>query len=98
MKIGEREVAAYAEAMQNQLEAHADRGTIWKRDVILGGAGVFSIEGHTLFSHLEDEVAELKLAIRSNAPREEVLKEAADIGNMAMMVADRYGALDYEQD
>ena len=41
-----------------------------------------------LLDRLDDEVMELRLAVRRGAPAQEVLQEAADVANIAMFLAD----------
>lgn len=43
-----------------------------------------------LIRHLKEEVAELEAAVEKGSPPREVLMEAADVGNMAMMVTEAY--------
>ena len=42
-----------------------------------------------LFDRLEEEVKELKEALRKGLPETEIIDECADVGNMAMMIADK---------
>jgi NTP pyrophosphatase (non-canonical NTP hydrolase) len=42
-----------------------------------------------LFDRLEEEVLELKEALRKGLPTTEIIDECADVGNMAMMIADK---------
>lgn len=46
-----------------------------------------------LFDKLDEEVAELKSAIVNGEPLADVLKEAGDVTALAMMIADRAGAI-----
>lgn len=85
------EVQRFAEAMQHELDENAHKGT-WK-----GVAVSF------LLTRLDDEVAELRQAVRSGS-QAEVLSEAADVGNFCLMIADVFGcfgeidgARDHEQ-
>lgn len=74
------EVLAFAQSMERKLRRHdAKRGTSWKASDI-----------DALMQHLEDEVSELRGAIEAGCG---VADEAADVGNLAMMVADRRGSL-----
>lgn len=42
-----------------------------------------------LFNRLGEEVLELKEAISNGLPATEIIDECADVGNMAMMIADK---------
>lgn len=46
-----------------------------------------------LLSKLREEYKELVVAYEGDAPKETVALEAADLGNLAMMIADRSGGL-----
>lgn len=74
------EVYIYAEAMEAELKENDHKGG-WKD---------CSIE--FLVSKLHEEVDELIEAVCYGTP-ERILSEAADIGNIAMMIADVRGAL-----
>jgi hypothetical protein len=82
------EVMAFARAMEAKLRKHdAKRGTTgWKRDRAVA-----------LAQRLREEVDELDGAAEmfeeGEEPAENVLSEAADVGNFAMMIADVCGAL-----
>jgi len=80
-----REVRIFAEAMERQLRKHdTTRGTTgWKNDTVA-----------SLMEHAEEEYGELVWAAAAERPAEEVLAEAADLANMAMMVADVCGGLE----
>lgn len=41
-----------------------------------------------LIERLEEEVKELKVMIRNDGPKELILREATDVANFAMMIAD----------
>ncbi len=76
------EVQAYAVTMEEKLRAHDDRPG-WKND-----------DAWDLFTHLEDEVGELQeLMTYTDSDKSKIRGEAADIGNMAMMVCDVLGHL-----
>ncbi len=47
-----------------------------------------------LLRRLAQEKGELVRAVRANRPRAEVLEEAADVANFAMMIADVYAPKD----
>ena len=82
---GETEVKAFSRAMLRKLalrERHGD----WRQMVKA-----------SLLEWLEREVEELRLDVVNNAALDEILMEAADVGNLAMMVADRCGALVTEE-
>ena len=74
-------VLAFALEMEGKLSQNRHKGDRegWVNDHPLA-----------LLCRIEDEVAELKLAIVNGETPGEVTKEAADIGNFAMMVADAY--------
>ncbi len=73
----------FAAEMELQLSKHdEERGESWKKHGVLG-----------LFEHLEREVTELKVAIQEAIKNfeidpEYVIEECADVGNLAMMIAD----------
>ena len=76
------EVQAFAEAMEAQLRAN-DHKPGWKQDT-----------PSMLGPRLEEEVRELQAEVERGIRRpDQILKEAADIGNFAMMVADVTGSL-----
>lgn len=68
----------FSHLMIKELMKHLARPG-WKRETV----------GY-LLDRLGEEVTELSDAIESNQPKEEVEKEAADVGNIAMMIADIY--------
>lgn len=82
------EVVAFATLMEQQLRANDHKGRAgWKHDA----AGA-------LFDHVVEEVRELQQALTAwpcdtQAYRTNIGKEAADLANMAMMVADVCGSL-----
>lgn len=82
-----REVEAFADAMEAQLRANDHKGG-WKMD-----------KPEDLFVRLTEEASELDHEIAQKYIREtlfdpsEVVKEAADVANFAMMIADVCGAL-----
>lgn len=80
------EVQRFAELMELQLRAN-DHKPGWKNDT-----------ARSLFRRLsEDEIAELGAAISvrlTTGDATGVAKEAADVANFAMMIADVCGALD----
>ncbi len=71
-------VELFSWLMTNELMKHLDRPG-WKHE------SVFS-----LFVRLGEEVAELWEAIETHQPKEVIEKEAADVANFAMMIADVY--------
>lgn len=77
------EVRAFADAMEEQLSANDHKGG-WQRDTAL-----------SLLRRLREETTELARAIGGEG---DVLKEAADVANFAMMIADVSGALKWESD
>jgi len=77
------EVKDFAYAMEAELVENDHKGH-WRDAPI-----------EQLLDHLEDEVKELKAAIKLQMHPDEVLSEAADLANLAMMVADNYRS-DYD--
>lgn len=76
------EVRSFAEAMEVRLRVNDYKGG-WKKE----SAANLSLQ-------LEDEVEELTVAIVDpTANAEDILHEAADVANFAMMIADVRGAL-----
>lgn len=73
----------FAGQMEKELAKHdEDRGEGWKKDGVL-----------RLFHHLRREVDELESAVTEavesgEIDQEKVIGECADVGNLAMMVAD----------
>ena len=91
MKIS-KEVKKFAEAMQFEIDKNAHKDNwpeyhngerSWKTCDIL-----------FLIDKLEEEHTELLLAVKNKEPLINIKREAADVGNIAMMIADRLGALD----
>lgn len=83
------EVRAFAEAMEAKLRENDHKGG-WKDDA-----------ASRLLRRLEEELDELRLALYNGSLngddwRSIVLREAADVGNFAMMLADVAGGLVYE--
>jgi len=50
----------------------------------------YDIPNRELFGLLDDEVSELSHAIKHGTPRE-IMRECADVGNLAMMIAGNEG-------
>lgn len=75
-------VRTFAARMERALAAHdADRGRHgWRQDTCLD-----------LLARVNDEVDELREAVLSRVSRAEVNKEAVDVANFALMVADVFG-------
>lgn len=71
-------VADFAIAMEEKLLLHDDRGG-WRNEEI-----------EWLLRRAREELVELEGAIKQGRPAFDVLDEAADVGNFAMMVADVY--------
>src|SRR4051794_10303314 len=97
------EVGAYAQSMECQLRAHDDRPG-WKRDdaadlyshlleevVELGLA--ICMPTQRLRRCFDSAARRVISRGNADASRPAVRREAADVGNMAMMVADVWGAL-----
>lgn len=68
------EVKSFAQAMEYKLRRNDHKGGWEERDTA------------TLFDRLEDEVRELRAAIEDGNPYE-IVMEAADVANFAMMIA-----------
>jgi len=79
------EVGAFAAIMEAELRKHDDRPG-WKNEDV-----------QWLFSRLKDESAELIKAIHTKGPIS-VGREAADVANFAMMIADVTGGLTQAQE
>lgn len=71
-------VSWFSSLMTNELMKHLSRPG-WKHECIA-----------YLEDRLGEEIAELCDAIESNQPKDVVEKEAADVANFAMMIADVY--------
>jgi hypothetical protein len=85
-----RALDAFVASMEIGMIVHdSDRGPVtWRRD-----------DPAELFAHLQEEVDELKALLDSgNASLGDVRREAADVANMAFMVADAMGALPRSDD
>ena len=82
------EVRAFADAMEERLAAN-DHKPGWIGD-----------SPHALLARLREEATELQVVLNSSATpgRETILREAADVANFAMMIADVCGALEWESD
>jgi len=81
-----REVFNFSLAMEEKLDENDDKGH-W--------------DGCTeawLLNRLKQETGELRRAIKKNKPALEVLREAADVANFAMMIADVYGSKEINGD
>lgn len=71
-------LAGFVQVMERKLRANAHKGG-WR-----------ACSDAYLLRRLGEEKAELVAAIRRGAARAEVLAEAADVANFAMMIADTY--------
>lgn len=71
-------VQAFAREMEEKLSQNRHKGG-WLTDDPLA-----------LLHRVMEEVVELQHAIDQGAPSGEIIEEAADVANMAMMVADAY--------
>jgi NTP pyrophosphatase (non-canonical NTP hydrolase) len=81
------EVMAFALEMEKQLRKNDHKGrTGWK------DGSPFSTF-HNLVSKLSEEYQELHDAVTFRHPMEYIRAEAADLANIAMMLADNYGGL-----
>src|SRR5690606_29272888 len=87
------EVIAFAHLMQHKLNMNAHKdGEGWGRDSG-GKRGWKSCSPQFLMDKLYEEVLELTLAIHEGDSAKSIRQEAADVGNIAMMLADVCGAL-----
>lgn len=75
----DQSVSAFAVRMKAKLLEKADRGDLWSEEPV-----------DYLVSRTREEYEELVDAVRYNVGTEFVFNEAADVGNMAMMVAESY--------
>jgi len=73
-----KEVAEFAESMEARLVEHEYKGG-WQECSI-----------DFLISQLRLNVAHLQIAIHAGASKERLIKQAADVANYAMMIADRW--------
>lgn len=80
------EVIAFAHLMQHKLNMNAHRDSSGKR-------GWKSCSPQFLMDKLYEEVLELTIAIHEGDSAKSIRQEAADVGNIAMMLADVCGAL-----
>jgi len=80
------EVIAFAHLMQHKLKMNAHRDSSGKR-------GWKSCSPQFLMDKLYEEVLELTIAIHEGDSAKSIRQEAADVGNIAMMLADVCGAL-----
>lgn len=71
-------VFSFAAHMQSKLEENAHKGG-WDDD-----------SAEELLARLVEETRELRTAIRKGKPKAEVVEEAADVANFAMMIAEVY--------
>lgn len=83
--------SAFIKAMEEGLEHGRKMGqtgwdTAWKR--WLGSPSTLQQVRMGLLDKLDEEVEELLDALRQKKEPEEVLREAADVANLAMMLAD----------
>lgn len=87
------EVIAFAHLMQHKLNMNAHKdGEGWGRDSS-GKRGWKSCSPQFLMDKLYEEVLELTIAIHEGDSAKSIRQEAADVGNIAMMLADVCGAL-----
>ena len=71
-------LASFVQVMEEKLRANAHKGG-WRACTM----------GY-LLRRLGEETAELRRAIKAGKPRAEVVREAADVANFCMMIADTY--------
>jgi len=80
-----KSVMQFARAMEDKLRENDWKGG-WSGSAV-GWSG--SAVGW-LMSRVHQEISELQHAIDKGAPVEEIRREAADVGNFCMMVAEQY--------
>lgn len=78
MRRNESEVTAFADAMLRELEINAHKGG-WEHESV-----------GWLLRRMKQEVRELDRALKKGAPMGDVISEAADVANFAMMIATNY--------
>jgi len=90
-------VIAMANAMQEKLDANAEKKG-WPSEGGKRGWKTPACTHQFLLSKLREEVEELHWAVMlhvaEHAPLSNVLLEAADVANVAMMIADNLGTYD----
>ena len=69
-------LASFADLMEEMLQENDHKGG-WQYD-----------SSKALLRRLKQETAELQRAIERDAPTDEIAREAADVANFAMMIAD----------
>lgn len=80
------EIRSFAELMEAQLKAN-DHKPGWKNDSF-----------KQLFDRIHEELHELREACVFGGSEEQIRKEASDVANFAMMIADVFGGLEYEHE
>ena len=73
-------VEPFTEAMKAKMTANSHKGDMWKNEMT----------ADALLVRVQEELNELVQAVAYGVDPEFVLAEAADVANMAMMVADNY--------
>ena len=76
--LGRNSVLEFAGVMQKKLDENSHKG------------GWEGCDNSYLFKRLNQEIKEMKTAIKKNKNRHMVIRECADIANFAMMIADNY--------
>lgn len=79
MKNLQKHTARWCVSMLEKLTEHADKGDTWEDDA-----------PDDLLARVHEEIEELAEAIQQLQSPEDVRREASDVANMAMMVADAY--------
>ena len=89
------EVTTFARCMQHKLDVNKHKDDAgWKRTPDGSRKGWAGCDMQFLTGKLAEECDELVRAIYVDQPNpDEICKEAADVGNIAMMIADNCGAL-----
>ena len=87
------EIKKFAEAMQCKIDknAHKDNWPMWSKE---GNRSWKTCDIEFLLEKLKEEHSELVIAIANGEPLVNIKWEAADVANIAMMIADCLGALD----
>jgi hypothetical protein len=80
----------FIEVMKDQFRANSHKGDWRERSIHRpGGTDLPVTTGHAL-ERLEGELRELRLAVETGQDPGVVLREAADVANFALIVADLY--------
>jgi NTP pyrophosphatase (non-canonical NTP hydrolase) len=84
--IYKEKITLFSRAMLEKLNENSNKGS-WE-----------SCELDYLFCRLQEEVRELQHAVYENSsPLDAIRREAADVANFVMMIADNCGALPFDR-